>query len=118
MICLINKFDLFGIVNYKLIMDTKKCHCQKCKGKIVSRKTFYRHLLKENNTHEFYIESKRKVVMKSKNTEFDTVYSNQFSFEIEPTNDINATSSYQKPKKMSVPIINENDTLGFSETEF
>ena len=27
-------------------MDTRSCFCKKCKGKIVSRKTFQRHLLK------------------------------------------------------------------------
>ena len=84
-------------------METKKCSCQKCKGKIVPRKTFYRHLLNDNSSHQFCIKPKQKIVMKSKNSEFD-IDSNQYSSdEMESVNNDVSTHSCKKTKR--VPII-------------
>src|SRR4051812_24771150 len=40
-----------------LIMDKQPCYCNKCKGAVVSKRTFHRHLVKEQ--HKPYTKYKR-----------------------------------------------------------
>lgn len=48
-------------------MDTIPCYCKKCKGSIVSRKTFHRHLVNENNLkYKNYVKPKQKATEKLK----------------------------------------------------
>lgn len=101
-------------------MDTMSCYCKKCKGKIVSKKTFHRHLVNENNLqNKNNINSKQKAVEETKNENFD-IYSNQLlptsSLPNEPTflsydnDDTTATTSHIKNSRVvqsipSIPIL-------------
>jgi hypothetical protein len=104
-------------------MNKLPCYCDKCKGALVSKRTFRRHLLKE----QYYIKHKQiteKKVKKVKNEHFD-IYSNQ-SLPISPLpnestyiSDHIATTRNMKSicrSIPSIPILQENFILN-SELE-
>jgi hypothetical protein len=63
-------------------MNKQPCYCNKCKGALVSKRTFRRHLLKEQ-CNKPYIKCKQNTAKKIKNKHFD-IYSNQ-SLSISPS---------------------------------
>ena len=104
-------------------MNKQLCYCINCKGINVSKKTFRRHLLKENQLN-FHIKPKQKIT--KKHDEYIDIYSNQsLSNELDvlsSDNDIIATTSYNTKAKRnrsipSISILQENNLLDMNSLE-
>ena len=60
-------------------MNKRSCYCNKCKGAVVSKRTFHRHLVKSQ--YEPNIKNKQNITKKckkGKSQESFSIYSNQF----------------------------------------
>ena len=100
---------LFNCLIKNLIMNKQSCYCKKCKGAVVSKRTFHRHLVKEQ--HEPYKQNITKGAKKVKSHESFNVYSDQFlpTLPSEPTIVLSdhfvAATTSRKTKGQSIPSI-------------
>jgi len=91
------------------MMNKQLCYCNKCKGKVVSKRTFRRHLLKEqNNPYIKPKQFKQNTAKQAKNDHFD-VYSNSSPEPIPILyNNIALTSHNRMARSVpSIPILQE-----------
>ena len=94
-------------------MNKQPCYCKKCKGAIVSKRTFRRHLLKEQYIP--YIKHNQNNIKKNKYELFD-VYSNRSSPILPSPNELSENDdaiSFNVKSKIrrsipSIPILQEN----------
>jgi len=99
-------------------MNKRLCYCNKCKGKLVSKRTHRRHLLKEQQNKPL-IKQKQNTTKKNENEYFDIYLNEPLSISPLPNesiyildDDITATSHHKKSKISrlipSIPILKEN----------